>query len=100
MLPFTPDRDKAETLRLAATGLEKVYRGRKVVRGVSVDIRQGEIVGLLGPNGAGKTTRNAGARLRRGVGRGFVVMRAIRILLLAEEGHRFRIFGRKACGLL
>jgi lipopolysaccharide export system ATP-binding protein len=56
VLPFHPDREKAETLRLAATGLEKVYRGRKVVRGVSVDIRQGEIVGLLGPNGAGKTT--------------------------------------------
>jgi len=43
-------------LRLAATHLEKVYRKRKVVRDVSVEIRQGEIVGLLGPNGAGKTT--------------------------------------------
>src|SRR3954447_2888806 len=43
-------------LRLAAEHLVKVYRGRKVVRDVSVDIRQGEIVGLLGPNGAGKTT--------------------------------------------
>jgi lipopolysaccharide export system ATP-binding protein len=57
VLPFTHDREKAaEPLRLAATGLEKVYRGRKVVRGVTVDIQQGEIVGLLGPNGAGKTT--------------------------------------------
>ena len=43
-------------LRLAAEHLLKVYRGRKVVRDVSIDIRQGEIVGLLGPNGAGKTT--------------------------------------------
>src|SRR5213078_5081283 len=43
-------------LTLTATHLVKVYRGRKVVRDVSVDIRQGEIVGLLGPNGAGKTT--------------------------------------------
>lgn len=41
---------------LTATHLVKVYKGRKVVRDVSVDIRQGEIVGLLGPNGAGKTT--------------------------------------------
>jgi lipopolysaccharide export system ATP-binding protein len=45
-----------EPLRLAASHLLKVYRGRKVVRDVSVEIRQGEIVGLLGPNGAGKTT--------------------------------------------
>lgn len=41
---------------LRTENLVKKYRNRAVVRGVSVDVRQGEIVGLLGPNGAGKTT--------------------------------------------
>ncbi|HEY0868196.1 MAG TPA: LPS export ABC transporter ATP-binding protein [Fimbriimonas sp.] len=43
-------------MKIQARDLVKVYRGRKVVSGVSYDIEQGEIVGLLGPNGAGKTT--------------------------------------------
>jgi lipopolysaccharide export system ATP-binding protein len=41
---------------LAATGLEKSYRKRKVVSSLSLEIESGEVVGLLGPNGAGKTT--------------------------------------------
>jgi lipopolysaccharide export system ATP-binding protein len=41
---------------LAVRNLSKRYRRREVVRGVSLDIGPGEIVGLLGPNGAGKTT--------------------------------------------
>jgi lipopolysaccharide export system ATP-binding protein len=41
---------------LRATDLFKRYKRRTVVGGVSVEVKQGEIVGLLGPNGAGKTT--------------------------------------------
>jgi lipopolysaccharide export system ATP-binding protein len=46
----------AESIGLRATGLEKSFRTRKVVKGVSIEVRSGEVVGLLGPNGAGKTT--------------------------------------------
>lgn len=42
--------------RLEAVGLVKSFKGRQVVKEVSLDVGAGEVVGLLGPNGAGKTT--------------------------------------------
>ncbi len=44
------------TPTLRAEGLTKIYRNRKVVNRLSIEVKAGEIVGLLGPNGAGKTT--------------------------------------------
>lgn len=41
---------------LNAKGLQKSYKGRRVVQGVDLSVKSGQVVGLLGPNGAGKTT--------------------------------------------
>ena len=42
--------------KLEATNLKKSYQGRHAVKGISLEVSQGQVDGLLGPNGAGKTT--------------------------------------------
>jgi lipopolysaccharide export system ATP-binding protein len=54
MLAESVARENGTSLR--ANGLMKSFRGRKVVKGVAIEVFAGEVVGLLGPNGAGKTT--------------------------------------------
>ncbi len=51
-----PRRQPAPKEQLIVNGVKKSFKGRMVVKGVSINLKRGESVGLLGPNGAGKTT--------------------------------------------
>ncbi len=53
---MSEESEKGGGALLRAENLVKSYGKKRVVRGVSLDVQQGEVVGLLGPNGAGKTT--------------------------------------------
>lgn len=54
--PAPPSDSQRTPPAIAITGLRKSYGGREVLRGLSLDVAYGEILGILGPNGAGKTT--------------------------------------------
>lgn len=81
-----------ESMVLRAEGLVKRYGNRTVVNDVSINVRQGEIVGLLGPNGAGKTTSFY-------MTTGLIVPNAGHIYLNDEEITKFPVYKRARLGI-
>ena len=79
-------------MRLYSTNLVKKYGSRTVVKGVSIFVDQGEIVGLLGPNGAGKTTSFYMIT-------GLIKPNAGRIFLNEEEITHYPMYRRAQKGL-
>lgn len=79
-------------MKLSAEGLIKSYKGREVVKGISLEVNQGEIVGLLGPNGAGKTTSFYMIV-------GLIKPNGGRIFLEKEEITRFPMYKRAQRGI-
>ena len=55
-LPAPPRRDRAAGSPLQVEGLEMSFAGLRALRGVTLELEEGEILGLIGPNGSGKTT--------------------------------------------
>ena len=79
-------------MRLAAADIRKRYGKREVVRGVSLEVNSGEIVGLLGPNGAGKTTTFYSLA-------GFIRPEEGRILIDGEDVTRLPMYARARKGM-
>jgi len=79
-------------VKLEARDLRKTYGERMVVKGLSLSVNSGEIVGLLGPNGAGKTTTFYSLA-------GFVTPEDGRILIDGEDVTRLPMYARARKGL-
>lgn len=77
---------------LRTEGLVKIYGKRTVANGVSISVRQGEIVGLLGPNGAGKTTSFY-------MTTGLVVPNAGHVYLNDEDITNYPVYKRARAGI-
>ncbi|ETA26942.1 ABC transporter ATP-binding protein [Porphyromonas gingivalis SJD2] len=80
------------TMVLRTEDLVKRYRNRTVVNHVSIEVRQGEIVGLLGPNGAGKTTTFY-------MTTGLVVPNEGRIFLNDQDITQYPVYKRARAGI-
>ena len=83
---------QGEGMVLRAEGLVKRYGKRTVVNDVSINVKQGEIVGLLGPNGAGKTTSFY-------MTTGLIVPNAGHIYLVDKEITDFPVYKRARAGI-
>ncbi|MDE2314653.1 MAG: LPS export ABC transporter ATP-binding protein [Elusimicrobia bacterium] len=79
-------------MKLIASELRKKYGEREVVKGVSIEVNSGEIVGLLGPNGAGKTTTFYSLA-------GFIRPESGRILIDSEDVTTLPMYERARKGL-
>ena len=90
-MPAEHDRKPGQVL-LEVHGLVKSFKRRRVVDGVSFQVRAGEIVGLLGPNGAGKTTS---FRMTVGLTR----PDKGQVLLLGQECSRLPMYQRARLGM-
>ncbi len=86
------NKGQEESMTLKAEGLIKRYGKRTVVNDVSINVRQGEIVGLLGPNGAGKTTSFY-------MTTGLVVPNAGHIYLDDKEITNYPVYKRARAGI-
>lgn len=84
--------DGGDGMVLRTEGLVKKYGNRTVVNDVSINVRQGEIVGLLGPNGAGKTTSFY-------MTTGLIVPNAGHIFLNDKDITKFPVYKRARAGI-
>ena len=92
MAATTTPEHGGQSMTLRTDGLVKRYGKRTVVNDVSINVRQGEIVGLLGPNGAGKTTSFY-------MTTGLIVPNAGHIFLDDQEITNYPVYKRARAGI-